>query len=118
MERRDPAQEREHTDDSLEQERTRADDELATRSQLAGETANGVIEIARARPRAVLEAARAREDALEPLTPEHARQRAAADAVLHDEYEAADLALRDERVRTGSPCASCSRSSVTRRMPC
>lgn len=118
MERREPARDREHTDQSLEQERTRTDDELATRSQESGETADAVIAIARDRARAVLATARAREDAVEPLTPELARKRAAADAVLNSEYAAADLALATSACAPGSPCASCSPSSATRPTRC
>ncbi|MBV8757530.1 MAG: HAMP domain-containing histidine kinase [Deltaproteobacteria bacterium] len=99
MERRDPAQEREQTDESLDLERARTDHELAKRTAASGEAADDVIRIARERAAAVLATARKREDQREGLTAEDVLARAAEDAVLATEYDAADLALRDERER-------------------
>lgn len=96
---RDPTRERERTDDSLDRERSRTDHELATRSEAAGEAADEVIKLARERARAVIETARAREASHGPLAPEVLLARAAEDALVAYEDEAADLALRDERER-------------------
>ncbi len=99
MERRDPADERQRTDRSLERERSRTDDEIARRAEASGEAADEVLRIARERAAEVLSLARSREDRHAPLTADEILARAAEDAVLATEYEAADLALRDERQR-------------------
>ena len=99
MERRDPAQERDQTDASLKHERTRTDAELTTRADHAGGASDDVIQIARDRAHEVLATARAREAAHEPMTADIILRNAAEDSLLASEYEAADLALRDERTR-------------------
>ena len=95
----DKETERKHTDASLREERNRTDHELVTRSETLGETADDVIRMARERAQAVLESARSREDLHAPVTPEQLLEREHQDALLASEYEAADLALRDERTR-------------------